>query len=237
MRTVFAAVALLAVSVAATFAADPPVQSQSSEPAVDELLRQSGDTSGVWEADPNNRAHHIQSGLVCDPAFVSLKLAKDPHDARIVKIPLQSVAIVAGDRPRGDDVACNYGSSTGPLLVIEAIHVKPGEDAADVFEDMRKLLSSKYDRFHHTNMPLPLSAEAPGELAKDLKFQHFDATLGGTKYPATIWVGVVRHWAVVVYAVGISDNIFVQHGAVNAQWLSAARWILATSISRGEPAP
>ncbi|MBI1210961.1 MAG: hypothetical protein GC190_05825 [Alphaproteobacteria bacterium] len=230
VATVMVTVPLASRAVASD--APPP-----AAPQVDELLRQSGDTSGVWELVDNNRAHHLQSGLVCEAAFFSFATSELSKDRPVAMLPLQSVSVVASDRPRGDDVACNYGASNGPLVVIEAIRLRKGEDAGDILNDMRKLLASKYEGFHHVDFPIRLSVLEQGELGKETRYQHYDARLDGKKYLATIWVGPVRHWAVVIYAVGISDNIILQHAVVDTQWLAAARWVLATSISRGEPAP
>jgi hypothetical protein len=184
--------------------------------------------------DKKNRAHHVQSGLICDATAIAVSTS---GGVRVFVLPLQSVSIVASSRPRGDDVACNYGLSKAPLVVVEAIRVNKGEHADDVFDDMRTLLASKYDRFHHVSLPVPLTHDAPAELGRDMKYNHFEATLDGKKYLATIWVGVVRGWAVVVYAVGIGDNIFAQHAAVNTRWVAAAQSVVAASNARGEQAP
>lgn len=241
-RTILVAVAILVCIAGPMFADETssPTATETQDPAeppVDELLRQSGDTTGVWEKIDKNRAHHIQSGLVCEPFFFSFAKNGAPKEKHFLLLPLQSVSIVASDRQRGDDVACNYGSSDGPLAVIEAIRLKDGEDAGDILEETRKALASKYQRFHHDDLPIRLSTVEEGEIGKGVRFQHYNAWLDDKEYLATIWVGRIRRWAILVYAVGTSDNIILQHAIVNTQWNQSARWVLATSISRGEPGP
>jgi hypothetical protein len=219
-------------------AVTPPVPTPQP-PAVDELLRQS-DTAGVWEKVDNNRVHHLQSGLVCEAMFFSMGgQAKTKTNLSALVLPLTSVAIVASDRPRGDDVACNYEAPNGPLVVIEAIRFKPHEDAGDVFSDTVNELGSKFSSFHHVEesafFSMPLIVE--GELGRGLIYRNYEAIFEDKRYLATIWVGPVRGWALIVYAVGTSDNPMLQHIMVDVQWKQAARWILATSISRGESAP
>ncbi len=218
-------------------AADAPPNPQA--PAVDDVLHQS-DVTGVWEKIDKNRVHHLQSGLVCDAMFYSMG-GQDKSSFSAMALPLTSAAIVASDRPRGDDVACNYEAPNGPLVVIEAIHLKPHEDARDVFWATEKELGAKFASFHPVdefplpNFSMPITVE--GELGQGVKYENYEAIFEGRKYLATIWAGPVRGWAVIVYAVGTSDNPMLQHIMVNVQWMQAARWVLATSISRGERAP
>ena len=247
MRAILWLAATLAVAGLATSssAADQPsapaAAPRPAEPAVDELLRQSGDTSGIWEAVDKKRVHHLQSGLVCEAIFLAIPSAEPAKSKEkpLAALPLQSVSIVASDRPRGDDVACNYEIPGGPLVVIEAIRFKDGEDTRDVFYATEKELGAKFSRFSPKPAPfgVQLQLVVQGELGQGARLENYTAEFEGQRYIATLMVGPVRHWAVLIYAVGASDNEILQQVMVNAQWLTAARWVLATSISRGEPAP
>jgi hypothetical protein len=239
VAVIFAATVLDAGAAAGYLARITYADEKNTGPAVNELLRQSGDTSGVWEAISKNRAHHLQSGLVCEAIFVSVPGEGAPKDKPVLILPLQSVSIVASDRPRGDDVACNYEIPNGPLVVIEAIRFKTDEDTRDVFHATEKELRAKFTKF--AAMPAPFGIQMrlveQGELGRGARIENYVAEFEGRRYIATIMVGPVRGWALLIYAVGTSDNEILQQVMVNTQWLTAARWILATSSSRGEKPP
>lgn len=140
---------------------------------------------GIWEATPEGRLRHVQSGLLCD-----LKLKNSDY-----------VILKVLDAEKGKDVSCMFDTPRLGRITVFATRLPPGMSAEDFFPVVSESIRLSVEDAK------PLPAPAAGRLVdKDLGLDvapltsAYQTVYDGRYFNMLTYFGVTNGWAIKVHA-------------------------------------
>lgn len=176
-----------------------PVLAQTAPnpvPSVDEILQKTPEAKGVFVAADHGNARHVQSGLVCPPAFARLNL--------------WHLEVFAKD---GTDVGCDYGRNGEngkwvAKLTIFATKAQPGLTVDDAFAGYSAEIKKAWPDAKATGPAVTIKGAPPAGL-ENIRSEEYTADIYGQKVTSDLIVAVKNGW---VIEIRMSTSTTVSNG-------------------------
>jgi len=179
------AIALVSIFGSLFVAAPAFAQTANPAPGVDWILEHHPETKGVFVAAGQGNARHVQSGLVCPPAFA--------------KLDLWHLKVYAQD---GSDVDCDYGRNGSndrwlAKLTIFATKAPPGVTVDAAFASYDAEIKQAWPGATATGPAITLQGTPPAGL-EDIRSAEYIADIEGLKVKSDLVVAVKNGWVIEV---------------------------------------